>query len=887
MRLGILILLISFFGNESHSQGGFFNNPPTIDKIEDYGPIAENSGDHVIQLTGISPGENEKKQTVTITAKSSNINLVTDLTVVYNSGAEKAKLIFTLVKNANGIATITVRLDDRQPVRNITERTFKVDVFPINGAPTFTLPGSLVELKENVAVSVIKNFATQIDDGDPEIDQKIQFITTIDRIDGSLNFKVKPQIDSKDGSLSFEIDPNTNGEAFVAVVLQDDGGNQHGGISQSEKKSFRIKVNNQPPTLDPINPVTIKEDGGQKMVELTGISSGTNENQPISIQATSDNLQLISTVLVEYKPGESVALLKFTAIKDKFGSTNITVTVNDGQPVNNSISRMFAVTVEPTADTPSVTNALTTSGVQTTSGLVITRNEVDGSEVTHFKITEIKEGTLYHNDGKNIIPNNSFISYQQGAIGLKFTPAASSSRNGSFKIQAATGSDDLKLGGNIIVAQILIKNDPPVITSLPETVAKVSIEYRYEIKATDPNTNDLLKFTITIPDQIKSWLKPVYGNAGSALIYGTAPSGAIGVHSIYIKVEDQFGAFDDQSFQLIVEKQNRLPQLTSFVLNINEDDTIFFTKSDFKKYFSDVDLDTLVNFKMVSAPQYGVLSLRGKTLVVNQEIPGNDLNVLKYIPAKNHHGLDIFDWNASDGQNYALVHQRASIFIASINDPPEIIDFEDNPFVFEFGDDRIAVTDSASVIDGDGDKLQKAIITISTNYIKNEDSLFYEPVPALNFQWNSGELTVLGTAMPGVYEEVIRSLKYINLNRLAPITLKRNIDIVLYDADTNSITYRREILFKNSFIDLDIPSAFTPNDDGVNDTWIINNLDQYEDSNIYIYSRAGQKIFETKNYVQEWDGSYRGTLVPAGVYYYLIQIPKYEKVYTGTLTILR
>ncbi|MDZ7607369.1 MAG: gliding motility-associated C-terminal domain-containing protein [Cyclobacteriaceae bacterium] len=201
-----------------------------------------------------------------------------------------------------------------------------------------------------------------------------------------------------------------------------------------------------------------------------------------------------------------------------------------------------------------------------------------------------------------------------------------------------------------------------------------------------------------------------------------------------------------------------------------------------------------------------------------------------------------------------------------------------------------AITDSALVIDGDGDKLQKAIISISTNYIKNEDSLFYEPGQDLNFQWNNtaGVLTVLGVARPEVYEEVIRSLKYINLKRLAPNTLKRDIDIVLFDADTNSITYRREILFKNSFIDLDIPSAFTPNDDGVNDTWIITNLDQYEDSNIYIFARTGQKIFETKAQRHQWDGSSKGS---SGASWYLLlrrfQIPKYEKVYKGTLTVLR
>ena len=57
------------------------------------------------------------------------------------------------------------------------------------------------------------------------------------------------------------------------------------------------------------------------------------------------------------------------------------------------------ITVTAVADTPSVTHAATTEDVQTTSGLVISRNAVDGGEVTHFKITSITGGTLFQNNG--------------------------------------------------------------------------------------------------------------------------------------------------------------------------------------------------------------------------------------------------------------------------------------------------------------------------------------------------------------------------------------------------------------------------------------------------------------------------------------------------------
>ena len=63
------------------------------------------------------------------------------------------------------------------------------------------------------------------------------------------------------------------------------------------------------------------------------------------------------------------------------------------------------ITVGAVADTPSVTPATTLEDTQSTSGLVISRNAADSSEVTHFKITNILHGTLFQNDGTTPIKN--------------------------------------------------------------------------------------------------------------------------------------------------------------------------------------------------------------------------------------------------------------------------------------------------------------------------------------------------------------------------------------------------------------------------------------------------------------------------------------------------
>src|SRR5258708_38085739 len=124
-----------------------------------------------------------------------------------------------------------------------------------------------------------------------------------------------------------------------------------------------------------------------------------------------------------------------------------------GSPVNATI------TVNPVADTPSVTNATTNEDTQTTTGLVISRNAVDSTEVTHFKITSITNGSLFKNDGTTPIVNGQFITFAEGNAGLKFTPAAnlfSPATTFSFHVQAATSNADAGLSTGSATATITV-----------------------------------------------------------------------------------------------------------------------------------------------------------------------------------------------------------------------------------------------------------------------------------------------------------------------------------------------------------------------------------------------------------------------------------------------
>ena len=90
-------------------------------------------------------------------------------------------------------------------------------------------------------------------------------------------------------------------------------------------------------------------------------------------------------------------------------------------------------------------------------------------------------------------------------------------------------------------------------------------------------------------------------------------------------------------------------------------------------------------------------------------------------------------------------------------------------------------------------------------------------------------------------------------------------------------------------LQLVIFNTFTPNNDGINDKWIITNINQFSDNQVEVFNRTGNLVFKQKNYDNTWNGSFEGKTVPAGTYYYIITTDNAgTKFYTyGSLTIIR
>jgi gliding motility-associated-like protein len=118
------------------------------------------------------------------------------------------------------------------------------------------------------------------------------------------------------------------------------------------------------------------------------------------------------------------------------------------------------------------------------------------------------------------------------------------------------------------------------------------------------------------------------------------------------------------------------------------------------------------------------------------------------------------------------------------------------------------------------------------------------------------------------------------------VTGKDNQTYMLYVTGTGGCVSTDTIPVKvlKPFI---IPNIFTPNGDGIHDTWRIPELNNYPGSIVEIFTRTGQKIFSSIGYEQPWDGTYNGKPVPVATYYYIIKPNFRNQVFSGSVTVVR
>jgi len=222
------------------------------------------------------------------------------------------------------------------------------------------------------------------------------------------------------------------------------------------------------------------------------------------------------------------------------------------------------------------------------------------------------------------------------------------------------------------------------------------------------------------------------------------------------------------------------------------------------------------------------------------QLHGTGTNILSYL------------WNPADGLSNPMIPD------------PVAIPKETTTYVLTASNDKCNVADSVQVLvnlnpvaDAGPDKviIEGQSIRLDGSAGGTDISYTWSPI---DFMMNAGTLTPL-VSPPA------------NKSYLLKVTSARGC-----------ATATDEVLVK-VFKQLFIPNAFTPNHDGLNDTWFIETLAAYPNAVVRVYNRYGQLVFDNNGTSRSWDGTFKGVMQSTGAYAYIIDLKNNSKLIKGVV----
>ena len=466
--------------------------PPTLNAIANL-TIYENSGLQTVALTGISAGAGGNP-TVTISAASSATSIIPQPTVNYGSSSTTGTLTFTPAANALGTATVTVTVNNGGTTSNLVSRAFTVTVIPAV-PPTLNAITNLTIYENSGLQTVALTGISAGAGGNPTVTISAASSATALIPTPTVNYTSSSTV----GTLTFAPAANALGTATVTVTVNN-GATSNNLISQAFIVTVvPAPVVIQPPTLNPITNLTVNESSGRQTVTLAGISAGAGGNSTVTISAASSNPAVIPTPTISYTASSSTGTLTFAPVTNVLGSSILTVTLNNGAPSNNIITRTFTITVvvPPGGNEPPTLNTITNVTIIQGPVKDITLTGITSGSSTEKQTLKISATS----SNTKIVPTPT-ISHASGA-----TTATLALKSTAIGLGVATITVTVNDSGksNNIVKQnftvTVVPNQPPTLNPIANvTVEKDATTQTITltgISSTVPEVNQVLTITAT------------------------------------------------------------------------------------------------------------------------------------------------------------------------------------------------------------------------------------------------------------------------------------------------------------------------------------------------------------------------------------------------------
>ncbi|HYF69838.1 MAG TPA: T9SS type B sorting domain-containing protein [Ohtaekwangia sp.] len=581
----------------------------------------------------------------------------------------------------------------------------------------------------------------------------------------------------------------------------------------------------------------------------------TNEEEPITIRLShlrvydrDDFFYPWGFTLTIY-PGENYNYDGFTVTPatDFTGILSVNVSVNDGRHESDVYG--LKITVNPVNDAPVITSQ---SEIQTIE------NKSLALSLAQLSVTDADDNypdgfTLIVNSGTNYVVNGTTI-----------TPAPNFVGNLNVSVMVNDGT----VNSNVYTLKVVVisANKTPVITG----------QTALTTPRNTPLTIGLTHLTVSDPDsdypddfKLSIYNGKNYSVSNDQII---PANNYAGILTVPVAVNDRHTT--SATFNLKVTVTDELQITGQEVAAIAEEESFKITLNHLHVYDPNNQYPKDFRLRILDGEDY-------------------TYDGAKVIPSKNYSGTLGVVVTISNGDDTSDPFTFI-ITVTPVNDPPEIENFITQAIRYNPNTGPINVLKEPIVIDIDDKVLTVAEIAIQPDgYERGFEDLTVdaENIQA-TFDMQTGILTLNGNASLSEYATVLNTIQYeYNYMEGVEPNKTKTLSFKLFDGKDHSETYERKINMTEA-VDLDIPTAFTPNNDMANDTWNIKLLkpsDRFNDTIIRVFSRKGMLVYESKGFDKPWDGRYNGEFLPPDTYFYTIDFNLTSSTdnLRGVVTILR
>lgn len=283
---------------------------------------------------------------------------------------------------------------------------------------------------------------------------------------------------------------------------------------------------------------------------------------------------------------------------------------------------------------------------------------------------------------------------------------------------------------------------------------------------------------------------------------------------------------------------------------------------------NDYDCYTIGSFEVCGFDTYAGTAQDLSQCMLDPEIPGvfdltlNHENILgEQNPEEYNVSYYTSEEDAQNGQNAI---ENAEAYSAQNHEQPIYFRIENNhmPSCYQTG--------------------SFVLYTMSTLFMNSEQS----PEVCANTEINLTELIDMEYVeeIEGYYSSVENVLSGNKIENHESYRMNQESSVVYvlgYNSDYEcAIVY--EVHFRVEACEIFIPQGFSPNGDGVNDFFVISNLESYPAYSLKIYNRYGILLYNGNANTSFWDGTAKnGDQVPSATYYYILDLKNQEKPIRG------